>query len=61
MQNGMYRPSQLFFKIPHETLKFQEKFKRNAFSCDLQALISKLFPSVPTMGPPHRATELSKQ
>ena len=35
-ENSMYFSSQLFFKTPHETLKFQEKSKLNAFSSNLQ-------------------------
>ena len=32
----IYLSSQLFFKTPHETLKFHEKFTENEFSSDLQ-------------------------
>ena len=32
----IYLSSQLFFKTPHETLKFHEKFTKNEFSSDLQ-------------------------
>ena len=35
-ESCLYISSQLFFKIPHETLKFREKLKKNAFSTDLQ-------------------------
>ena len=35
-ESSMYLSSQLFFKTPHETLKFQEKSKLNAFSSNLQ-------------------------
>ena len=30
----------IFFEIPHKTLKFQEKSKKNAFSSDLETKIS---------------------
>ena len=55
----MHLSSQLFFKTPHQTLKFkvQQKciFQRSA---DLN---SKNFPSGSTMEPPYRVSELSKQ
>ena len=34
-ENCMYLFSQHFLKTPHETLKFEEKSKKNAFSSDL--------------------------
>ena len=57
----MYFSNQLFLKTPHETLKFQEKFKKNVFSSDLQTQISKSFSSLSTMGQTHGAIKLSKQ
>ena len=35
-ESCMYLSRQLYFKTPYETLKFQEKSKKNAFSSDLQ-------------------------
>ena len=35
-ESYMYLSSQPFFKTPYETLKFQEKSKKNAFSSNLQ-------------------------
>ena len=35
-ESFMYLSSQLFFKTPNQTLKFQEKTKKNVFSSDLQ-------------------------
>ena len=50
----MYLSSQLFFITPEETLQFQEKYIKNAFSSN------QFFSSVSTMDPLYRATELSK-
>ena len=36
-ESCIYLSSQLFFKTLHETLKFQEESKKNAFASDLQA------------------------
>ena len=35
-ESCMYLSSQIFYKTPHETLKFLEKSKKNTFSSDLQ-------------------------
>ena len=35
-ESCIYLSSQLFFKTLHETLKFQEESKKNAFASDLQ-------------------------
>ena len=56
-ESCMYVSSQLFFKTPHETLKFQEKF---IFLQTAELNLKKIFHSVSNMGPPQRATELSK-
>ena len=56
----MYLFGQLFFKTAHKTLKFLEKFKKNAFQLSADLNFKKIS-SVSTMGVPDRAIELRKQ
>ena len=52
-ESCIYLSNQLYFKTPHETLKFQEKSKKNAFF--QRSTGFKNVPSVSSMGPHHRS------
>ena len=41
---NMYLSSQIFFKTPHETIKFHENSMKNTFSNDLQTIFLQCLP-----------------
>ena len=60
-ESYMYLSSQLFFKTPHRTLKFQEESKKMHFPRIWRPKLKKFSLQCLPWGHPHRATELSKQ